>query len=213
MENALPTPAIAGRVDKDVAIDNPFNPVKVDLKTFFDHNPSYEFREIQIDVYLSTDRSGKLTGVLNPVALVAELRNMQRLFNIAPRYADIRSLRKDDLHSAMSMVKLGERRFTERYAATLGGTEKALATYRKAQQTHATALNFFLNNAVVSNSPAPAAIRNGHNKAATIAMASASPDLPTLLVRSISASVINASRFTVRLRILSTYCDSSVMVQ
>src|SRR6185436_8158311 len=35
-------------------------------------------------------------------------------------------------------------------------------------------------NAVVSNSPAPAAIRNGHNKAATIAMASASPDLSTL---------------------------------
>src|SRR5262249_9008219 len=104
----------------------------------------------------------------------------QRLFNITPRYAEIRSFRKDDLHSAMSMVKLGERRFTEKYSATLGGSATALATYRKAQQTHATALNFYLNNAVISSSPVPAAIRNGQNKAMTLATASASPDLPTL---------------------------------
>src|SRR5262249_42102529 len=140
MENALPTPAIAGRVDKDAAADNPFSTVKADLRTFFNHNESYEFREIPIDVYLSTDRSGKLLGVVNPTALVAELRNMQRLFNVTPRYAEMRSLRKDDLHSAFSMVKVGERRFVEKYAAALGGEAAALETYRKAKQMHATAM-------------------------------------------------------------------------
>ena len=180
MEKALPTPMIAARADQDATVDNPFLLVKTDLKTFFNNtaNKDYEFRKTPIDVYLSTDRATKLTGVANANALVAELKNMQRLANIAPRYTDIRSFRKDDLHSAMSMVKLGERRFTEKYSASLGGNETALATYRKAQQAHATALHFFLNNAVVSNSPAPAAIRNGQSK--TLATASATPDLPTL---------------------------------
>ena len=182
MEKALPTPMIAARADQDTAVDNPFLPVKTDLKTFFNNtvNRDYEFRKTPIDIYLSTDRATKLTGVANPNALVAELKNIQRLFNITPRYAEIRSFRKDDLHSAMSMVKLGERRFTEKYSTALGGPETALATYRKARQTHATALNFFFSNAVVSNSPAPAAIRNGQNKAMALATDSASPDLPTL---------------------------------
>jgi hypothetical protein len=92
MEKALPTPVVAGRADKDIAVDNPFLPVKSDLKIFFDKNLNYEFRNTPIDVYLSTDRDTKLQGVVNPVALVAELKNMQRLFNITPRYAEMRSL-------------------------------------------------------------------------------------------------------------------------
>ena len=182
MEKALPTPMIAARADQDTAVDNPFLAVKTDLRTFFSNtfNKDYDFRKTPIDVYLSDGRTDKLRGVVNAAALIAELKNIQRLFNITPRYAEIRSFRKDDLHSAMSMVKLGERRFTEKYSTALGGTETAVATYRKARQTHATALNFFLNNAVISNSPAPAAIRNGHNKATALATASASPDLPTL---------------------------------
>ncbi|HEU4932652.1 MAG TPA: neuraminidase-like domain-containing protein, partial [Pyrinomonadaceae bacterium] len=183
MENALPTPVIAGRVDKDTAPDSPFNPVRADLKTFFEHNPSYEFREIPIDVYLSTDRDEKLEGVQNAVALVAELRNMQRLFNVTPRYTEIRSFRKDDLHSAFSMVKVGERRFVERYSAALGGEANALETYRKAKQTHATAMNFYLGQAVASNSATPAVVSNGSVKQAIAKFAptsSASPDLATL---------------------------------
>ena len=134
-------------------------------------------------MYLSTDRTAKLEGVQNPTALVAELRNMQRLFNVTPRYAEIRSLRKDDLHSAFSMVKVGERRFVEKYSAALGGEAAALENYRKAKQTHATAMNFYLGQAVASNSAAPAVVSNGSVKQAIAKFAgisSASPDLPTL---------------------------------
>jgi Tc toxin complex TcA C-terminal TcB-binding domain/ABC toxin N-terminal region/Neuraminidase-like domain/Putative peptidoglycan binding domain/Salmonella virulence plasmid 28.1kDa A protein len=182
MEKSLPTPMIAARADQDSAADNPFISVKTDLKTFFTNtvNKDYEFRKTPIDVYLSEGRTDKLRGVVNAAALIAELKNIQRLFNITPRYAEIRSFRKDALHSAMAIVKLGERRFTEKYSTALGGTETAIATYRKAQQTHTMALSFYLNNAVVSNSPAPAAVRNGQNKAMTLATDSASPDLPTL---------------------------------
>ncbi len=182
IENALPTPAIAGRVDKDANPDNPFNPVKVDLKAFFDHNQSYEFREIPIDVYMSTP-AASFEGVNNRAALVTELKNMQRLFNVVPRYTQIRSLRKDDLHSAFSMVKLGERRFVEKYSAVLGGETAAQETYRKAKQTHATAMNFYLGQAAASNAAAPAVVSNGNGKQAIAkfaGVASTSPDLPTL---------------------------------
>jgi hypothetical protein len=188
MENALPTPVIAGRFVADVAGDSPFNPVRTDLQTFFNKNKFYEFREIPIDVYLSTDRSTKLEGVLNPVALVAELRNMQRLFNLTPRYAEIRSFRKDNVHSAFSVVTLGERRFVEKYASVLGGEAKAIEAYAKAKQTHATALNFYLGQAVASNSASPAVVPNGSTNGSAkptaiakfAATASATPDLPSL---------------------------------
>jgi hypothetical protein len=48
MEDALPTPVIAGRVASDTAGDSPFNSVRTDLQTFFRNNKSYEFREIPI---------------------------------------------------------------------------------------------------------------------------------------------------------------------
>ena len=183
MENALPTPVITGRLVADVAGDSPFNPVRTDLQTFFSKNPFYEFREVPIDVYLSTDREIKLDGVNNPTALVAELKNMQRLFNLTPRYTQIRSFRKDDLHSAFSVVNVGERRFVETYSTVLGGEDVAIETYRKARQTHAAALNFYLGQAVASNSASPVVIPNGNAKqsmAKFAAPASASPDLPTL---------------------------------
>lgn len=153
MEKVLPTPVIAGRVDKDVATDNPFSQVRADLKTFFLNNSNYEFRKTPIDTFLNN--GANLTGVVNPTALKSELKNMQRLFNLVPRYGDMRSLRKDDLHSAMSMVKLGQRKFAEKYATALGGENKAIEVYRKAQQTHATALNLYLNRALPSASAMP----------------------------------------------------------
>ena len=184
MEDALPTPVVAGRFVADVAGDSPFNPVRTDLQKFFTNNKFYEFREIPIDVYLSTDRDTKLAGVTNPTALVAELKNMQRLFNLTPRYAQIRSFRKDDVHSAFSMVQVGERRFVEQYASVLGGEDVAIETYRKARQTHAAALNFYLGQAVAANSASPLVIPNGSAKQQSMAKfaapASASPDLPTL---------------------------------
>src|SRR5215213_2163396 len=185
MENALPTPVVAGRFVADIAGDSPFNTVRTDLQTFFNTNKFYEFREVPIDVYLSTNRDTKLAGVNNAVALVAELKNMQRLFNLTPRYAQIRSFRKDDLHSAFSMVKVGERRFVESYASVLGSETAAVETYRKAKQTHAAALNFYLGQAVAANSASPLVVPNASAKPQSMvrfaaAPASASPDLPTL---------------------------------
>lgn len=184
MENALPTPVVAGRFVADVAADSPFNPVRADLQTFFNNNKFYEFREVPIDVYLGTDRDTKLTGVNNASALIAELKNMQRLFNMTPRYAQIRTFRKDNLHSAFSMVQVGERRFIENYTTVLGGEAVALETYRKAKQTHAAALNFYLGQAVAANSASPLVVPNNSVKqesiVKTVATASATPDLPTL---------------------------------
>ena len=185
MENALPTPVVAGRFVADVAGDSPFNTVRTDLQKFFNNNKFYEFREVPIDVYLSTERDTKLAGVNNVPALIAELKNMQRLFNMTPRYAQIRKFRKDNLHSAFSMVQVGERRFIETYTSVLGSETAAIETYRKAKQMHSAALNFYLGQAVAANSASPLVVPSGSAKPQSIAKfaaapASASPDLQTL---------------------------------
>ncbi len=180
MERVLPTPVIAGRLEKDVSDDSPFKPVRADLRTFFSNNAFYEFRKTPIDVYLGEGRDEKLENVTDPVALIAELKNMQRIFNIAPRYEEIRSLRADDLHSAMSMVKVGQRKFIEKYAASLGGADKAGEAYRKAEQVNATALMLYLKHSLASNSSPPFVIPSGAMVPLAARAASAGPDLPTL---------------------------------
>lgn len=155
IENALPTAVVASRLDKDSDEDSPFKTVKDDLKTFFDNNPSFELGATPVEMYLAEGRDAKLSNVADSLAMVAHLKNLQRVFKITPRYPEIRALLADDLHSAGAMVAVGERRFVEKYAAPLGGPGKALETYRKAERVHATALHVFMRYDASFNSPLP----------------------------------------------------------
>lgn len=161
IEDVLPTAVIAGRLKKDTGDDSPFKSARADLKTFFDNNPSFEFRTTPVDLYLSEGREQKLEDVTDPAAFMAQLKSMQRVFNITPRYPEMRALCVDDLHSALAMVHVGERRFTEKYAEPLGGPGKALEVYRKAEHVHATALNVYMKHSVAFNSPLPYVISGG----------------------------------------------------
>lgn len=158
IEDLIPTPAIASRLERDTADDSPFASTRSDLKIFFDNNPSFEFRNTPVDLYLNEGRDEKLRDVSEPKALLTDLKKMQRVFNIAPRYSEIRALLDDDLHSAMKIVHLGERRFTENYAGPLGGPGNALDVYRKAEQVHGTALTLYMKHAPAFNEPLPYAI-------------------------------------------------------
>lgn len=161
IENVLPTAVVASRVDKDTGDDSPFKPVKADLKTFFNNNPWFEFGAIPVEVYLAEGRDSKLSNVTDPTALMSQLKIMRRIFNLTPRYQEIRALLADKLHSAYAIASLGERRFTEKYAASLGGPSKALELFRKAEQVHGTALNVFMKYDPGFNSPLPYVIGGG----------------------------------------------------
>jgi hypothetical protein len=140
-ENALPAAMIANRLADDTGKDSPFKAVKADLQTFFDNNPSFDFNTTPVDLYLQEDRDQKLKGVAAPAALRAQLKALQRVFHVIPRYDQIRTLLADDLHSAVAIIHVGEQRFVERYADSLGGLSKALDIYRRAEQIHAIAMS------------------------------------------------------------------------
>ncbi len=69
---------------------------------------------------------------------------MRRVFNLAPRFPEMRALLADDLDSATAMVHAGKRRFTERHGETLGGPDGAREVFERAEHIHATALSFVL---------------------------------------------------------------------
>ena len=161
IENVLPTTVIASRLEKDIGEDSPFKSTQTDLKTFFANNPSFEFGVTPVDLYLSEGHAQKLLKVNDPTALMAQLKGMGRIFNITRRYPEMRALLADDLHSAQAIVRVGQRRFTEKYALPLGGPTKALGVYSKAKHVHATALNVYMKNAAAFNSPTPFVISGG----------------------------------------------------
>lgn len=164
IENVLPTPVIASGLKKDTSDDSPFQVVKADLDTFFSNNPLFEFKANIVDVYLSDGLDQKLANVLDPGALKGQLKDMQRVFKVTPRFAAIRTLLADDLDSALSIAYLGERAFIAKYAESLGDAGKALEVYQKALQVHSTALTFYMRHAPAFNAPLPYVISGDFKK-------------------------------------------------
>lgn len=154
IENAFPTAVISNRLERDNSNESPFKAAKSDLLVFFANNPEFSFTDTPPDVYLS-DEAEKLRDIEHPEVLRAQLKTMQRVFNVTPRFSEMRALLADDLHSATAMVYVGERRFTEKYGEPLGGVSKAREVYKKAAHVHATALNVYMKHAEAFNSPTP----------------------------------------------------------
>jgi len=152
VEKAIPTAVLASRIAADTGA---FAETRDDLLTFFEHNPGFELGQAPLELYLGQDREQKLAGVRNPDTLLGQLRDMGRVARVTPRYAEIRALLADDLHSAFGMVRLGEREFIERYAGPLGGAGPALLAFRKAEQVHGAAFNVYMKYGAGFNSPSP----------------------------------------------------------
>jgi len=161
IENAFPTAVIANRLERDDSDDSPFKGAKSDLLTFFSNNPEFSFAETPPNFYLSEGASEKLRDIENPDALKAQLKDMQRVFNITPRFPEIRALIADDLHSATAIVQVGGRKFAEKYAEAFGGKSKARESFSNAEHVHAKAQTLFLKHASASNSPLPYVIGGG----------------------------------------------------
>jgi hypothetical protein len=161
IETTFPTAVITNRIERDNSNESPFKEAKSDLLTFFSNNPEFSFTGTPLALYLSEDADGKLREIENPDILKTQLKGMQRVFNITPRFPVIRALLADDLHSATAIVHVGESKFSERYAVLLGGISNAREAYRKAEHVHATALNVYMKHAEAFNSPTPYVISGG----------------------------------------------------
>jgi hypothetical protein len=136
MELAFPTAVFATQVAKFDA------PGTNDLQTFFTNNATFDFRRDHIDDYVSQN-SGALTGVQNPQNLTTQLKSMQRIFTLTPRYEEMNALLADGLDSAQSITQMDKSAFVEKYASVLGGPANSAEVYERATQISSLALLVF----------------------------------------------------------------------
>ena len=95
VEAAVPTAAIAARLANDTAAGNPFSTESADLQTFFENNPDFDFKTGPWIFTFRTiaTRSSKASPTRGAVA---KLASMERVFNVAPKYRDMRTILADD---------------------------------------------------------------------------------------------------------------------
>lgn len=141
VEDAFPTAVIAHRIEGEEGDDLPH---AEGLTQFFTANPDFDFGATPIDDYLAGHESA-LEEVEDAAEVKTQLRGIQRLFNIAPRYEKydaIRPLMRDGVDSAHAARRTGKAAFLRRYAGPLGET-RARQVYANAGQAHGMALTLF----------------------------------------------------------------------
>lgn len=151
IEDAFPTAVIAHKVENDN--DIPGN--KEDLVRFFNINPNFEFSTTQIDRYLKENTSA-LVGIEDQDGLIRQLKIMDRLFSVSPRferYETMKVLMENGFNSAQSIAMMGQRNFSSQYAEKLGNYHKAKAIYTHAAQMTAMTMTVHAKYSYAFNQP------------------------------------------------------------
>ncbi|WP_437935494.1 neuraminidase-like domain-containing protein [Sorangium sp. So ce341] len=136
MEVAFPTKAVAA----DIAAAGASG-----LTTFFNNNPSFELGKTRVGDYLASHPNA-LSGISNPTAAALELKAVERLHRLTPKYAEAKALLDAGLTSARAIARTGRARFIAEHGAALGGDAIAADIHDKARaaadQATALALKF-----------------------------------------------------------------------
>jgi hypothetical protein len=133
MRDAFPTAAVANAVSRDDI------PGKADLTTFFTNNVAFDLGTTHIDTYLADNAHTALARVSDPAALTQQLKSFQRVYRLAPEYAQMRNLLGENLHSAQAISRIGETAFVNRFGPAWGANQAQLV-FANAVQTATTAL-------------------------------------------------------------------------
>lgn len=158
IEQAYPTAVIANRVARDNV------PNKQDLVKFFENNPEFGFGKDHVDVYISANKEKALSGVEDTEGVTRQLKGMQRVFKLTPKYNEMRAILADGLDSSHGIVTMGKAAFMEKYREALGGVDRAEEIYRSAEHISANALLLFGRRSPMVNSVGLAVLNNPTSK-------------------------------------------------
>jgi len=136
IEDAFPTAFVTRRLEKDDLVG------RDDLVSFLRANPGFNLKTAHVDSYLkdNPDAFGTLTDI---DGTKSRIKAMQRVYKLAPRYAQTSVLMKDGHDSAHTIARVGLNAFMARYGDALGAAP-AREIYERAQQTQAVALNLLV---------------------------------------------------------------------
>jgi len=139
MEVLYPTTVFAARLKADMPRAAPA------LSRFFDQNPDFEMRDTHVDAYLAAHDTA-LAGVEKPDELVRNLRRVQRVIRLTPRYDDVQRLMEDGLDSAGDIVQRGRAAFLAAHGDAIG-PDRATDIFDRARQVAAVAAMLFARHA------------------------------------------------------------------
>ncbi|AGP39917.1 hypothetical protein SCE1572_38745 [Sorangium cellulosum So0157-2] len=133
LEVAFPSKAVASAIAVVGASE---------LPTFFNNNPSFQLGKTRAGHFIASN-PGAFAGLSNPAAAKAELKAIERLYKLTPKYEEAKLLLDGGLKSAREIARRGRLRFGAEFGAALGGKHIADDIYDKAVaiSEHALALS------------------------------------------------------------------------
>jgi hypothetical protein len=137
VEQAFPTAAIAQNMQRGAS------PAWRDATTFLLANPEFELGATMLDSYVSGKGESAFAGVQDRTAAIRQLKSVQRVFALAPKYEQMKALLDANLLSARSIARIGKTAFVSRYADKLGGAVQAEDIFARAERVSAAALALF----------------------------------------------------------------------
>ncbi len=127
--DAFPTTALTSRLALDPVLSQGA------ATKFLTANPDLDLGTMTVDAVVAENRP----GATDRDSLAVELKGVQRLFRLAPRFPEIRELLKDKVDSAHAITRTGQNAFVNTYGPRMG-SGRAAVVYERAQQVTATAL-------------------------------------------------------------------------
>ena len=132
VEDVFPSAVVANRLSREN------RPAGQGVVTFLNRNQAFNIRYTPVDHYIATHPDA-FAGVEDREPVTRQLRAMQRVYHVAPRYAAMRALLDAGFDSAHAITRQSKNVFLQRNAKALGGTAQAKRVYEKASQTTASA--------------------------------------------------------------------------
>ncbi|WP_437996748.1 neuraminidase-like domain-containing protein [Sorangium sp. So ce185] len=102
-----------------------------ELPAFFNNNPSFELGKARAGHFIASN-PGAFAGLSNPEAAMRDLKAVERLYKLTPKYEEAKVLLDGGLKSARQVALRGRLRFDAEFGAALGGSEIADDIYDKA---------------------------------------------------------------------------------
>ncbi|WP_437597402.1 neuraminidase-like domain-containing protein [Sorangium sp. So ce590] len=102
-----------------------------ELPTFFNNNPSFELGKTRAGHYIASN-TGAFAGISSPAAAELELKAVERLHKLTPRYEEAKVLLDAGFKSAGEISRRGRLRFGAELGSALGGTQIADDIYDRA---------------------------------------------------------------------------------
>ncbi|WP_437741771.1 neuraminidase-like domain-containing protein [Sorangium sp. So ce1504] len=102
-----------------------------ELPTFFNNNPSFKLGKTRAGHYVALNPAA-FAGLSNPATAQRDLKAVERLYKLTPKYEEAKVLLDAGLKSAREVARRGRLRFGAEFGAALGGAHIADDIYDKA---------------------------------------------------------------------------------